>query len=107
MRYDDPQLQEALASAYIAGALQGPARRRFETLMRTRPALRRRVDAWEDRLTPLADGTPEVPPPARVWHAVRQRIAPDSARSAQTGFWNNLAFWRGFGAVAAAAAARG
>jgi anti-sigma-K factor RskA len=103
MRYDQPQLQEALASAYVAGALQGPARRRFEALMRSRPSLRRRVEAWEDRLTPLADGTPEVAPPARVWRAVQQRVAPAAAAPAarSSGFWNSLAFWRPFGAVAA------
>jgi anti-sigma-K factor RskA len=103
VRYDNPQLQEALASAYVAGALQGPARRRFETLMRTRPDLRRRVDAWEDRLTPLSDATAEVAPPARVWRALQQRIAPNTpaAASAGAGFWNSLAFWRPFGAVAA------
>lgn len=102
MRYDNPQLQEALASAYVAGALQGPARRRFEMLMRTRPDLRRRVDAWEDRLTPLADATPEVAPPARVWRALQQRLAPSAAAAPQAGagLWNSLAFWRPFGAVA-------
>jgi anti-sigma-K factor RskA len=105
MRYDEPQLQEALAAAYVAGALQGPARRRFEALMRTRPALRRRVDAWEDRLTPLADGTPAVQPPARVWRALRQRISPrDPAPAQGAGIWNSLAFWRPFGAMATAAA---
>lgn len=103
MRYDNPQLQEALASAYVAGALQGPARRRFETLMRTRPDLRRRVDTWEDRLTPLADATPEVAPPARVWRALQQRIAPSTPAAASAGasFWNSIAFWRPFGAVTA------
>jgi anti-sigma-K factor RskA len=100
MRYDNPQLQEALASAYVAGALQGPARRRFETLMRSRPDLRRRVEAWEDRLTPLADAVPEVAPPARVWRALQQRVAPSSAAPAGN-FLNSLAFWRPFGAVAA------
>jgi len=100
MRYDNPQLQEALASAYVAGALQGPARRRFETLMRSRPDLRRRVETWEDRLTPLADATPEVAPPARVWRALQQRVAPSSATPAGN-FLNSLAFWRPFGAVAA------
>jgi anti-sigma-K factor RskA len=102
MRYDEPQVQEALASAYVAGALQGPARRRFEALMRTRPDLRRRVEAWEDRLTPLADGTPAVTPPGRVWRALQRRIAPDAEAPARAaGLWHSLAFWRPFGAVAA------
>ncbi|MGE5765728.1 MAG: anti-sigma factor domain-containing protein [Bacteroidota bacterium] len=100
MRYDRPELQEALASAYVAGALPGRARRRFETLMHTRPALRRRVEAWEHRLTPLHDATPEVAPPPRVWPAVQQRLMPaKAARSA--GLWQSLSFWRPFGAVAA------
>lgn len=104
MRYDQPQLQEALASAYVAGTLHGLARRRFETLMRTRPALRRQVEDWEDRLVPLDDATAEVTPPARVWVVVRQRTAPAARFSSLTpasGFWNSLTFWRPFGAVAA------
>jgi anti-sigma-K factor RskA len=102
MRYDDPQLQEALASAYVSGSLHGAARRRFETLMRARPDLRRRVEAWEDRLTPLSDATPAVQPPARVWRAIQQRIAPGRAAAPERrGFWDSLAFWRPFGAVTA------
>lgn len=104
MRYDDPKVQEALASDYVVGALQGPARRRFETLMRSRPDLRRRVEAWEDRLTPLAEQTPARTPPPRVLRAIKQRIDPQNAASAdagRAGFWNSIAFWRPFGAVAA------
>ncbi|GAB4358535.1 MAG: anti-sigma factor [Kiloniellaceae bacterium] len=102
-RYDSEELQELLASGYVAGALHGAARRRFETLMRTRPALRRRVEAWEHRLTALNDTTPEVAPPARVWRAIRQRIAPAAAAPApaSAGLWSSLAFWRPFGALAA------
>ncbi|MGD1877409.1 MAG: anti-sigma factor domain-containing protein [Kiloniellaceae bacterium] len=101
MRYDEPELQEALACSYVAGALQGLARRRFEALMHTRPALRQRVEAWENRLTPLADGTPEVQPPARVWRAIQGRIAPQAAAAQSVGWWHSLAFWRPFGALAA------
>lgn len=100
MRYDDPELQEALAGEYVVGAMQGPARRRFEALMRTRPALRRRVEAWEDRLTPLAEETPPREPPARVLRALRQRINPQR-ESRRSNFWHSLAFWRPFGAAAA------
>ena len=100
MRYDNPELQEALAGEYVVGALQGPARRRFEALMRTRPALRRRVEAWEDRLTPLAEETPPREPPVRVLRALRQRINPQN-ESRRSNFWHSLAFWRPFGATAA------
>ncbi|NIA70098.1 hypothetical protein HBA54_15945 [Pelagibius litoralis] len=100
MRYDDPQVQEALAGDYAVGALQGPARRRLEALMRTRPDLRRRVEAWEDRLTPLAEQTPARTPRARVFRALEKRINPLS-ETGQSSFWENLAFWRPFGAVAA------
>jgi anti-sigma-K factor RskA len=62
MRYDDPDLQDQLAAQYALGALTGPARRRLETLMRTRPALQERVSAWEDRLAPLADTAPPIVP---------------------------------------------
>ncbi|WP_420347078.1 anti-sigma factor [Pelagibius sp.] len=100
MRYDDPELQEALASQYVVGALQGPARRRFETLMRTRPALRNKVEAWEDRLTPLTEDTPPRQPPERVFRALRKRIDPQ-AEAERSSFWDSLAFWRPFGAAAA------
>jgi anti-sigma-K factor RskA len=43
---------------------------------------------------------PEVAPPARVWRALQQRVAPSSAAPAGN-FLNSLAFWRPFGAVAA------
>lgn len=100
MRYDRPELQEALASAYVAGALPGRARRRFEALMHTRPALRQRVEAWENRLTPLNDAIPDVTPPPRVWRAIEQRVMPAQA-ARPAGLWHSLAFWRPFGALAA------
>ena len=33
MNYDRPALLDGLASAYVLGTLQGPARRRFERLL--------------------------------------------------------------------------
>ena len=33
LRYQNPELQDRLASNYVAGTLRGPARRRLETLM--------------------------------------------------------------------------
>lgn len=100
MRYDNAELQERLAGEYVVGSLQGPARRRFEALMRTRPDLRARVEAWEDRLTPLAEQTPPRQPPARVLRSLKQRISPQRQET-RASFWDSLAFWRPFGTAAA------
>ena len=107
----------ALAGEYVLGTLRGPARRRFQALMRADVELEQLVRSWEAGLMPLADRIPPVEPPARVWKAIEARI--DSARpgtqsslSAGRGtdsslslgrgsIWYSLAFWRSFGLTSA------
>jgi anti-sigma-K factor RskA len=98
-RYSNPELRERLAAEYVIGTLRGRARARFQALQRYDPELRRIVADWEARLTPLAAAAGEVPPPARLQHAVARRIA-GAARASDT--WAGLAFWRGL-AVASTA----
>ena len=110
-----PQLRDALAAEYVLGTLAGGARRRFEAWLNQDAALRITVNEWETRLTPMAAAVREVTPPARVWQQIAGRIAPKgAARSASAGthapnpapsLWESLAFWRGFGLTASAAAA--
>lgn len=90
MNYRDPQLRDMLAGEYVLGTLAGPARRRFERLLRDDFALRDVVDAWERRLGPLVDAVPAVEPPAYVWREIEQRVAP----RARTGLWQRVGFWR-------------
>ncbi len=97
MRRLDPQLALALAAEYVVGTLRGRARRRFEAIARADPAVAAAVERWESELTPLAGRVPPVEPPARVWSAIEERIAPRAARAS---FWSSLAFWRAFGLVA-------
>lgn len=97
MRRLGPQLAGALAAEYVVGTLRGRARRRFEAIARADPAVASAVERWEDRLTPLAERVPAVEPPARVWAAIEERIAP---RATPASFWSSLAFWRAFGLVA-------
>ncbi len=54
MKYRDPALRDKLAAEYVLGTLRGRARARFQRLLRYDPALRRAVDAWEERLLPMA-----------------------------------------------------
>jgi anti-sigma-K factor RskA len=90
-RYTNPELRDRLAAEYVLGTLRGRARARFESLQRYDPELRRTVAEWETRITPLAHAAAEIPPPARVWRAIEQRVA--SASHDKSG-WAGLTFWR-------------
>lgn len=76
MNYDRPELLDRLASEYVLGTLRGRARRRFEQVLRARPAARSAVAAWQERLAGLAQSVPAVTPPSRVWEAIDARIEP-------------------------------
>ena len=71
--YHHPELVDQLASAYVLGTLQGRARRRFEALMQSRPAMARAVDDWTWRLGPLMTTLPPVEPSAALWAQIAQR----------------------------------
>lgn len=93
MDYRDDTLRDALAAEYVLGTLRGRARQRFEGLLRADPVLRRRVQAWQERLAALDAAIAPVAPPARAWHAIEARIRPASGAAAER-WWNSLHFWR-------------
>jgi anti-sigma-K factor RskA len=115
MRYrNKPALQDRLAAEYVLGTLRGRARLRFQAWMREDAVLRRAVTEWEERLAPMAAGLKEVAPPRRVWQGIEARLgAPAAARAVPAaapaakagGFWESVAFWRGWGLVATGCAA--
>lgn len=74
LRYQNPQLQDLLASNYVAGTLRGKARKRMEALMRQDSALTRRVRQWEAKLQPLHQSTPAVAPKKSTWQAISNAI---------------------------------
>ena len=100
MDYSRRELADRLAAEYVLGTLRGPARRRFEALLAAHPALRAGVDAWHERLVPLAFSVPDVQPPATVWPRIEQRLfAPDRV-PARVPWWQRLGLWRGISGVA-------
>ncbi len=110
-RYQNPEVYERLAAAYVVGSLKGHARRRFRQLAHQRSYLQQAIDDWERRLSPLAERLPEVQPPQRVWQEIQTAIGPrENIRSVTDktpqGFWRSLALWRGsaFAGMALAAA---
>lgn len=92
MRYPPEQI-EPLAAGYVLGTLQGPARRRFEALMRDRADVRAAVWRWEQRLHGFAGGLEPLRPPKRVWRGVRRRLGGGRSVAAREGvrWWPRLA----------------
>lgn len=64
MKYADPELMRQLGAEYVLGTLRGPARRRFERMLRANPEARAQVDFWEQRMGEFGQALVPVPPPA-------------------------------------------
>ncbi|TMH60373.1 MAG: hypothetical protein E6H57_21520 [Betaproteobacteria bacterium] len=105
MNYLLPERLDRLAREYALGTLAGPARRRFERLLRQTPAAMRAVGAWQERLGGLAGAVPSMQPSESVWRRLEQRLFV-SARPAPRGplqwLWGVLSV-RALGGVLAGA----
>jgi anti-sigma-K factor RskA len=94
---------DLLAAEYALGVLAGQDRAAAERrIARDRP-FAAMVAAWEQRLAPWAAEIPDVAPPPDMWDRIAAELPAQPPQRA--GFWNSLAFWRGFGIVGALAAA--
>ncbi|MFL9900008.1 anti-sigma factor [Paraburkholderia fungorum] len=104
-----PQLVDMLAAEYVLGTLRGGARRRFQRYVDGDTVVRRAVEEWQRRLSPLAELAEPRMPPAAVWDAIERRLGLTSAREAARprtavekparpsgSIFENLAFWRGW-----------
>jgi anti-sigma-K factor RskA len=115
-----PQLVDLLAAEYVLGTLRGGARRRFERYADHDVVIRRAVEEWQRRLSPMAELAGPRMPPAAVWEAIERRLGLAATREAarprtvveaparpSRGLFENLAFWRGWaiGVTALAAVA--
>jgi len=85
MNYLLPERLDRLAREYALGTLAGPARRRFERLLRQAPAAVRAVGAWQERLGGLAGAVPAMQPSESVWRRLEERLFPSAARAAAPG----------------------
>lgn len=105
----DPQLVDMLAAEYVLGTLRGGARRRFQRYVDGDTVVRRAVEEWQRRISPLAELAEPRMPPAAVWDAIERRLGLSAAREAARprtvverparpagSIFENLAFWRGW-----------
>jgi len=105
-RYQNPEVFEQLAIEYAVGAMQGRARKRFETLMETHFYLRAVVDAYENKFASLVELLPDAQPSNQVWNNIEAHIQSSSSQSNQqkekTPWWSTGFFKQGFGLAAMA-----
>ena len=88
--YRNPSAIEPLAAAYVAGTLQGPARRRFEAVMQRQPALVAAVNDWTQRLAPLHRALPAQAPSAELWQRITRATGTASAAAVTPSWWQRL-----------------
>jgi len=97
-----PERLELLAREYALGTLAGPARRRFERVLRTAPAAMRAVGAWQERLSGLAGAVPAMQPSDSVWRRLEERLFVSAPRRPLQWLWGVLSM-RALGGVLAGA----
>lgn len=107
-----PELMDRLAAAYALGTLRGGARRRFETLARSSPALRVAAQVWQERFMSITELQPSQAPGPNVWKRIENIVASEPRAIARAASDSELLqrarnWWRAgaFAAVAASVAA--
>ena len=82
MNYLLPKRLDLLAREYALGTLAGPARRRFERVLRSSPAASTAVDIWRQRLSVLDLALVPMQPPMSTWRGIEARLFAPSNRTA-------------------------
>ncbi|PMS14472.1 anti-sigma factor [Trinickia dabaoshanensis] len=98
---------ELRCAEYALGVLDGDASRVLERDIERDPQLRATLDRWLERLAPLAEDLPGMPPPADVWKRIERdlgvvRTIPAENRSPS--WWSKATVWRWLTAGASVAA---
>jgi anti-sigma-K factor RskA len=82
---------EAFAAEHALGILGSDERRQAETRMASEPVFAAQVEAWRERLSPMAEALPEIPAPHALWLRIERSLGANDNTAAVRG----LRFWRG------------
>ncbi len=82
---------EAFAAEHALGILNSDERRQAETRMASEPVFAAQVEAWRERLAPMAGTMVDVPAPHDLWLRIERSLGANDNTVAERG----LRFWRG------------
>lgn len=106
----DPQELELRIAEYVLGVLDATERAEVAALVASNPDYAAHLNAWQQRLGPMAEEYPALEAPDFIWSRITHELglqlpAAPASRPATpvTGLWSNLAVWRGLTAGALAA----
>lgn len=89
----DSDDKDLLAAEYVLGTLERDERADVASRLTTDPELAGAVQAWQERLAPLADAVQNVPPPAAVYGRIVARLFGPGEAAAQ--LRRRLRRWQG------------
>lgn len=93
-----------LAAEYVLGTLSGEQRAAMQDRLKTEPAVRAAVDAWEARLLELTTQVEPITPSHRLWGRIERSLEEAyPPRHPRAGWWQRLGLWQGLSAAGLAA----
>jgi len=98
----DPEALQTLAGEYVLGTLAADEQAEVVQRLAHDPALQAAVDAWEQRLLPLAEHAAPQPPSPRLWSRIERSLG-HQQQVPRTPWWQRLALWQGASAAGLAA----
>jgi anti-sigma-K factor RskA len=94
---------DILAAEFALGVLPAADQTLLARRVETDPEFARAVSAWEERLSPLAEGYMPADVSPRLKTALDKHLFGIAGTPAPSGFWSNLKLWRGLAAGVTAA----
>ncbi|WP_455887338.1 anti-sigma factor [Pseudomonas rustica] len=101
---DSAEDLDDLAAEYVLGTLSGEQRAAMQGRLKTEPAVRAAVDAWEARLFELTTQAEPITPSHRLWGRIERSL--EEAQPTwhpRAGWWQRLGLWQGLSAAGLAA----
>ncbi|MEO5962920.1 MAG: anti-sigma factor [Thermomonas sp.] len=98
-----PPSDDVRAGEYVLGVLDSQSRAQAVARIASDHGFAMLVSQWEQRFAAWMTRAEQIAPSSHVWPRIRTELGWSPVASTPTGLWNNVGFWRGATALAAAA----